>query len=96
METSEPVVGREWTVPSQATGEEAWLSERKTPIRGEDRDAIDRILHVQARLRHPIARQDWFLLHQHIDRSEILWYNPNGLSDMHFYAPQVGFKLQCL
>jgi PAS domain S-box-containing protein len=33
METGEPVVGREWTVPSQVTGEPVWLSEHKIPIR---------------------------------------------------------------
>ena len=40
METGEPVVGREWTVPSQATGEEVWLSEHKIPILGETGEAV--------------------------------------------------------
>jgi PAS domain S-box-containing protein len=40
METGEPVIGREWTVPSQATGEEVWLSEHKVPIRGEDGEVV--------------------------------------------------------
>lgn len=35
METGEPVVGREWSVPSQATGEAVWLAEHKIPIRSE-------------------------------------------------------------
>lgn len=35
METGEPVIGREWAVPSQATGEIVWLSEHKIPIQDE-------------------------------------------------------------
>ncbi|MBN1814016.1 MAG: PAS domain-containing protein, partial [Anaerolineae bacterium] len=40
METGEPVVGREWTVPSQATGEDVWLSEHKVPIRAETGEIV--------------------------------------------------------
>jgi PAS domain S-box-containing protein len=40
METGVPVVGREWTVPSQATGEEVWLSEHKIPMLDESGKAI--------------------------------------------------------
>jgi len=40
METGKPVVGREWTVPSQATGEAVWLSEHKVPIRREDGEIV--------------------------------------------------------
>jgi PAS domain S-box-containing protein len=40
METGEPVIGREWTVPSQTTGEEVWLSEHKIPILDETGEAV--------------------------------------------------------
>jgi GAF domain-containing protein len=40
METGEPVVGREWSVPSQATGEAVWLAEHKVPIRSEDGEVV--------------------------------------------------------
>jgi len=40
METGEPVVGREWTVPSQSTGEEVWVSEHKIPIQGETGEVV--------------------------------------------------------
>ena len=40
METGEPVVGREWTVPSQVTGEAVWLSEHKVPIRTEGGEVV--------------------------------------------------------
>jgi len=40
MESGEPVVSREWMVPSQATGEEVWLSEHKIPILGETGEIV--------------------------------------------------------
>jgi PAS domain S-box-containing protein len=40
METGVPVIGREWTVPSQATGEEVWLSEHKIPVLDETGQAV--------------------------------------------------------
>jgi len=40
METGEPVIGREWAVPSQATGETVWLSEHKIPMRDEAGEVV--------------------------------------------------------
>ena len=35
METSQPVIAREWSLTSSTTGQEVWLSEHKLPIRDE-------------------------------------------------------------
>lgn len=40
MDTGEPVIGREWMVPSQATGEAVWLSEHKIPILDETGETV--------------------------------------------------------
>ena len=40
METGQPVLQREWTVPSSTTGVIAWLSESKLPIRDESGEII--------------------------------------------------------
>jgi PAS domain S-box-containing protein len=40
METGEPVIRREWMVPSSTTGEEVWLSESKLPIRHDSGEII--------------------------------------------------------
>jgi PAS domain S-box-containing protein len=40
METGKPVLQREWTVPSSATGVTVWLSESKLPIKDEEGQII--------------------------------------------------------
>jgi len=40
METGQPVIRREWMVPSTATSEIVWLSESKLPIRAESGEII--------------------------------------------------------
>lgn len=40
MGSGQPVIGREWMVPSTTTGEVVWLSESKLPIRDESGEVV--------------------------------------------------------
>jgi len=66
METGQPVIHRQWLVPSPVTGEVVWLSESKLPIRDKSGEiigliGIGRDISDQKRLETELIREKQYL-----------------------------------